>query len=697
MPQVVEVPGMGDVEFPDGMSDEDIAAAIKKNLASAAPPAPTGPQPTAEELGRAAYAASVAQGQGQMLTDRANSSLDAGNNVLGIQPDANRGVAANLLGGPLEAAASAASSAALAPVAGLAGLGQGAWNSIVPKSMEGMPAADRVRQVQGLAYEPRTAVGQGMLNVGTAPLQAYGKATNYLGEKTADITGSPAAGALVKTLGDFAPGAGSARGLLTRAEKPKGEFVSRKNEVPTTEELTAASKQAYKAGKESGVIVPAEGYAQSLGKVRDMVKAEGINSTLHPKSTAVMKVLEESAGKDLTLQEAETLRKIALDAEDDLNPVTRGPTPDARLAGKIVDELDDSVDALSTNSPARALWSRSRRSQMIDQLVHRAEIKAGAHYTQAGMEHALRGEFKQLALNPRRMRGLTAEQRAAIEKVAKGGPVENTLRTIGKFDPTTSVVAAAGSIGTSALMSPLTGGASALLPLAGFVGKRLATAATARNVGKARESLVGRGLLQRPTTLDLSRSAAVTGELMPRAPLALPAPNIISGQRTAPGTAYAREQMGITPDVERAGLLHPGMARTQVPRPPLALPYLPDKAAVQSAMVVDPAGRVAASGAQLQDYLRSTGQQGLGGVRQPAANPQPGLLADKTVSAPQGLLSKTTRSMKEIREDVRRLEAKLRNLSPADQHDSLRMQALSQEWARLQAELKQRAPRAALP
>lgn len=36
---IVEVPGHGDVEFPDDMSDDQIAAAIKKNMAVAAPPA----------------------------------------------------------------------------------------------------------------------------------------------------------------------------------------------------------------------------------------------------------------------------------------------------------------------------------------------------------------------------------------------------------------------------------------------------------------------------------------------------------------------------------------------------------------------------------------------------------------------------------------------------------------------------------
>jgi hypothetical protein len=47
MPQLIEVPGMGQVEFPDDMSDEDIVSAIKAN-SSPAPAAPTAaPQPAA--------------------------------------------------------------------------------------------------------------------------------------------------------------------------------------------------------------------------------------------------------------------------------------------------------------------------------------------------------------------------------------------------------------------------------------------------------------------------------------------------------------------------------------------------------------------------------------------------------------------------------------------------------------------------
>ena len=49
MPQRVEVPGHGIVEFPDNMSDEQIAAAIRKNMLVPKIQAP--PQaPTAQDL-----------------------------------------------------------------------------------------------------------------------------------------------------------------------------------------------------------------------------------------------------------------------------------------------------------------------------------------------------------------------------------------------------------------------------------------------------------------------------------------------------------------------------------------------------------------------------------------------------------------------------------------------------------------------
>jgi hypothetical protein len=69
---------------------------------------------------------------------------------------------------------------------------------------------------------------------------------------------------------------------------------------------------------------------------------------------------------------------------------------------------------------------------------------------------------------------------------------------------------------------------------------------------------------------------------------------------------YQREQMGMTPDVERAGMQHPGMARQTIPQQPKALPYLPE--AIAPDMVVNSRGMAAMSPAQLEAHLRASRQ-----------------------------------------------------------------------------------------
>jgi hypothetical protein len=465
----------------DTATEAKAVAAYRRESAPAAPPA----------FGPNLAGITPQMMQGQFFANTGGRVADS----IGITEANSRNGAAQFAG-PLEVAAQAGTGLLGTIAGGLAGTGQSLWNSAVPKSMEGPSGADRVRQIQGaMTYQPRTGAGAGLSNVLGLPGKAITAGSEYLGGKTTDATGSPLLGTAVETIGEILPTLIGARMVNTKAgPKPDGKYVETKYDVPTTEQLTSAAKSAYADAKSSGVVVPAESYSKALTRIQDAIKAEGINSTLHPKTTAVLKQLEESAGKNLSITDAENLRRVIQEVAGDLDPVTRKPTGDAFRASKILDEFDDAIDQLSVNSDARSKWARSRKSQMLDDMIHRAEIRAGAHYTQAGMEHALRQEFKQLAMNPRRMRGLDANQRTAIEKVAKGGPVENTLRALGKFDPTTGGMGTLVSLGTSAIAAPFTGGLSMALPLAGFGGKRAATKMTERNVDAAREALVGRGL-----------------------------------------------------------------------------------------------------------------------------------------------------------------------------------------------------------
>src|SRR5690606_8924575 len=113
---------------------------------------------------------------------------------------------------------------------------------------------------------------------------------------------------------------------------------------------------------------------------------------------------------------------------------------------------------------------------------------------------------------------------------------------------------------------------------------------------------------------------AIEGELVSREPLALPAPEMVAGMRSAPGTAFSREQMGMTPDVERAGALHPSAPR-QTERAAPALPLLQPREAPP--IVVDAQGR-AALAPELAAYLDEIGLSEVRSARQPRAEPEPG-------------------------------------------------------------------------
>src|SRR5690606_40869921 len=63
------------------------------------------------------------------------------------------------------------------------------------------------------------------------------------------------------------------------------------------------------------------------------------------------------------------------------------------------------------------------------------EVRA-SQFSGSGLENALRTEFRQLAMNPKRLRRFTQEEQRAIKEVAFGNPTSNTLRQIGKLAPT---------------------------------------------------------------------------------------------------------------------------------------------------------------------------------------------------------------------------------------------------------------------
>jgi hypothetical protein len=411
---------------------------------------------------------------------------------------------ADLVTAPLETAAHYGTGLLGTIGGGLSGIGQGLWNSVVPESMEGPSAADRVRQVQqALTYEPRTYTGQMATAITGLPGRTWGEGTNMVGEKVADVTGSPLLGSIVKTAGDLAPGAAGGRLRAPVGEGPRTPSGPRqklqggdKFAVPTTEQLKAAAGENYAAAENSGVVIRPDSTRNVIQMMQQVADKENLGK-LPPKLAEAANVLRDriDADKPLTMMEADKVRQLIGDAMKSTDAADR------RLAKIIQTNYDRYLTGLGRNDTlagdaaqanaflgqARELYKRGKNSELVDSLERKAEKAAEANFTQAGLEHSLRKEFLKLSNNDKKMRMLSPEQRKAIEKVAAPGPLANLARFAGKFDPTSGPIPFAISVGTGGL-----------LPLVGMAGRRVATNITKGNVANARAALVGKGMPSGP-------------------------------------------------------------------------------------------------------------------------------------------------------------------------------------------------------
>lgn len=307
----------------------------------------------------------------------------------------------------------------------------------------------------------------------------------------------------IQSAGRFATSFAGGMGIGSKVEGAFNTLIGLSKQIRnaplTADQLKEVAGAAYDTAEAAGVVINPSNYGNFVARFSRRISREGIDRQLHPAATRVMERIAEAAegGRPITLKEMDTLRQLAKDARSSQNAGER------RLGKIIVDELDDYVDNLSSANlisgdakvasaalrTARDAWSRYRKSETIQEAVEKAGIRAG-QFTGSGFENALRTQFRQIAMNTKRMRGFSKEEQEAIKKVAMGGKLDNAMRMLGKFAPTGVVSAAISGGGGYAVGGPA--GAVAV-PLLGAAARRGATKLTERNVIKADE-LIRRGV-----------------------------------------------------------------------------------------------------------------------------------------------------------------------------------------------------------
>lgn len=310
---------------------------------------------------------------------------------------------------------------------------------------------------------------------------AVGEATNnpYLGTAAAMATGVAAG----------LPGAVRSNRAVSQAVK----------NAPTTKQLAQQGSKLFDRAKGSSAVVKPDSYADFLAKAEKRLLGAGADPQVHPKLGSVMNALTKRIGNEMDIQDLQNVRRVAA------NAAASREADERRLGKMLVSDIDDYIRGLTANdlvagkmgtaaddlSQARGIWSRMKKSEIIDEAIGKAKKQA------SGFENGLRVQFRSILNNPNKVRGFAEDEIKAMQEVVEGTPTRNAMRFLGKFgvdlNQNTNAIGALSGAFAGSLVDPV---GTVAVPLASSVARRGAEAGTTRAAELAR-ALVASG----PNTL----------------------------------------------------------------------------------------------------------------------------------------------------------------------------------------------------
>ena len=204
---------------------------------------------------------------------------------------------------------------------------------------------------------------------------------------------------------------------------------------PTTEQLRQQAGRLYDQARDRGVVVRQTSFDDFATGLANRIKAEGADPDVTSQAFAAVRRLEAARGRDVSLRDIDTLRRVMGNASTSNNPADR------RLAGMMLEGLDDyvhrlvdgdlaggSAQGLSTElRQARKIWGQMRNSEMIEEAIQRAGDQA------SGFENGLRIQFRQILRNRKAMQRLSEGEQEAVRAVVRGTPLGNLLKRMSRM------------------------------------------------------------------------------------------------------------------------------------------------------------------------------------------------------------------------------------------------------------------------
>lgn len=457
----VDIVGVGPVEFPDGMTKEQMETALKKL------PAPNRVTPTTI-----------------VPSDKSNYVVGDVPSVVGqyVKPTLNVPEEKVPLMDKIKGVAEVPLTIGSSAIAQTVGPAYGVISNVLSPEFGTQKGIQQGENVGGalanaLTYRPRSQTGQNIIQNVSEMVDAS-KAPPYLGK--IGIGELPSFTAAKQVYKPFLQEAATnvvqtaqpvvnkmAEALRSTEFAPKAVVAS----APTAENLALEANRLYGLTKQSNTTFNPVVFGNEMNKISKDLREFGYHPKLHPDVKIALDELKNiKTPKDMV--ELQSLREFITNAQSSQKPKER------MIATVLKDKFDDYIlnapdSAIKSGNPqgietwkqARDVYSKMRKSEIFTNMFEKAEIdKAGI-----GVQKSLTNQLRSLAKNDKKMRLFSPEEQEAIKIAAQGGRMENLATAIGKFAPT-NTVSAIPSILATAASAPL-----GMAATAGAIGSKLAS------------------------------------------------------------------------------------------------------------------------------------------------------------------------------------------------------------------------------
>jgi hypothetical protein len=310
---------------------------------------------------------------------------------------------------------------------------------------------------------------------------------------------------------------------------PVGAIAPRAAVAPSREILKDAASGTYDAVRDMKVPYNSGPVAERVGALKNQLEQTfGIDRDTSPKSFNALDVLDRrlSEKPQITTEDIEIARRKLDSAASDFNNKTDQKTagllrkglegfienPPPRAVPN--ERFDDAMRAAGLMKEARGNYGAAARSETLDKLAEKADRQAAVANSGLNLDNTLRQRVNSLLNDPKKIRGFSDEEKAALNEVAMGTPSRNAIRYA------SNLLGGGGGLGavTAGLASGILGAAAGgpagaalggVPPVLGLLAKKYSAGAT-------------RNALETANEMVRQRSPMYEGILSQQSPIPLP-------------------------------------------------------------------------------------------------------------------------------------------------------------------------------